>query len=96
MTDEQKFEEWLDAEYKYLIEDTEGNIINITKKVREAYLAGLLEGKLDKIEELEKEIKRLTELLNRSNARLAEEQLKNAELRTEVDVERKKEKLKRG
>lgn len=38
---------------------------------------------LDKIEELEEKNKRLTELLNHSNVRLAEEQLKNAELEKE-------------
>ena len=36
-----------------------------------------------KLARLEKEIKRFTELLNRSNVRLAEEQLKNKELEKE-------------
>ena len=35
----QEAEEWLDNERKYLIEDNEGNLINISKKVKEAYLA---------------------------------------------------------
>lgn len=34
MTVEQLAEQWLDNENKYLIEDNEGNIINITKKVK--------------------------------------------------------------
>lgn len=51
------------------------------KKVMDIFLAGYNQG--NKIEELEKENKRLTELLNRSNVRLAEEQLKDAELEKE-------------
>ena len=45
MTDEEMLEEYLKDVTRYLIEDTEGNIINITKKVREAFLAGLKAGK---------------------------------------------------
>ena len=42
MTEEEKLaEEWLDDERKYIIEDVEGNLINITKKIKEAFFAGL-------------------------------------------------------
>lgn len=41
MTDEELVAEYLKDDSKYLIEDAEGNLINITKKVREAFLAGL-------------------------------------------------------
>ena len=41
MTDEEMAEEYLKDDSKWLIEDNEGNIINITKKVKEAFLAGL-------------------------------------------------------
>ena len=40
MTDEELVAEYLKDDSKYLIEDAEGNLINITKKVREAFLAG--------------------------------------------------------
>lgn len=45
MTDEEMAEQYLKDESKCLIEDNEGNIINITKKVKEAYLAGLKAGR---------------------------------------------------
>lgn len=41
MTDQEMVEEYLRDESKYLIEDCEGNLINITKKIREACLAML-------------------------------------------------------
>lgn len=41
MIDEEMAEEYLKDESKWLIEDNEGNLINITKKVKEAFLAGL-------------------------------------------------------
>lgn len=45
MKDEEMAEEYLKDESKYLIEDNEGNLINITKKVEEAFLAGLKAGR---------------------------------------------------
>ena len=47
-------EEWLDDERKYIIEDDEGFLINISKNVKEAYLAGA-EPREKRIAELEKE-----------------------------------------
>ena len=41
MTDEELTKEYLKDDSKWLIEDAEGNLINITKKVEEAFLAGL-------------------------------------------------------
>jgi hypothetical protein len=41
VTDKEIIEEYLQDESKYLIEDCEGNLINITKKVRETCLAML-------------------------------------------------------
>jgi len=40
MTREELLTEYLKDKFKYLIEDNEGNIINITKKVKEALCAG--------------------------------------------------------
>ena len=37
---EKEAEEYLDTESKYLIEDNEGNIINIAKKVRQSFQDG--------------------------------------------------------
>lgn len=37
---EKEAEEYLDTESKYLIEDNEGNIINITKKVKQSFKDG--------------------------------------------------------
>ena len=37
---EKEAEEWLDDERKYIIEDDEGFLINISKKVKEAYVSG--------------------------------------------------------
>ena len=56
---EKEAEEWLDDERKYIIEDDEGFLINIAKKVKEAYLAGA-EPREKRITELEKENERLT------------------------------------
>lgn len=39
----QKAEEYLKDESRYLIEDNEGNLINITNKVKQAYIAGAIE-----------------------------------------------------
>lgn len=55
---EKEAEEWLDDERKYIIEDNEGNLINITKKVKEAYLAGA-ESREKCIEDLEARIKKI-------------------------------------
>ena len=59
-----EFEEWLDSESKYLIEDVEGNIINIAEKLRAAYFAAS-EPREEKIAALEAQIKRMSELINR-------------------------------
>jgi len=40
---EKEAEEYLKDEPKYLIEDNEGNLINIANKVRQAYIAGATE-----------------------------------------------------
>ena len=37
---EKEAEEYLDTESKYLIEDNEGNIINIAKKVKQSFIDG--------------------------------------------------------
>lgn len=45
MTAEELTKEYLKDESKWLVEDAEGNLINITKKVEAAYRAGLKAGR---------------------------------------------------
>ena len=53
---EKEAKEWLDDERKYIIEDDEGVLINISKKVKEAYIASA-EPREKRITELENELR---------------------------------------
>ena len=52
---EKEAEEYLDTESKYLIEDNEGNIINIAKKVKQSFQDGAEFG-YNKTKEIIKEL----------------------------------------
>lgn len=64
---EKEAEEYLDTESKYLIEDNEGNIINIAKKVKQSFKDGAEFGYNKAFVEADKNLKAVVADFNKAN-----------------------------